>query len=228
MSTLPDIPGGWTTRCIEAAGRSFQITLPASPDAFLEDRAVLEASRRDDYMPYWPYLWPAALPMGEAVARADWPAGAEVLEIGAGIGWVGLVALSRGYRVTITDYQATAVELALFNARANGFADARGEVLDWRQPADRRYPVIVGCDVLYEVRNHAPILDLLDRMLEPRGAAWFGDAGRQHASPFIREAMERGYSVALRDERGAQLAEARVGAFQLLVLKRRIQDADGG
>jgi predicted nicotinamide N-methyase len=95
VKQLPEIPGGWAAREIVVDRRNFRLTLPASPDAFLDDPAVRAASERDDYMPYWPYLWPAALSMAEAVARADWPAGTEVLEIGAGIGFVGLVALSR-------------------------------------------------------------------------------------------------------------------------------------
>ncbi len=220
MSTLPEIPGGWSVREILVAGRRFQITLPTSPDAFLDDPAVREASERDDYMPYWPYLWPASLPMAEAVARANWRSGTKVLEIGAGIGFVGLVALACGYDVTLTDYQQTAVDLALFNARQNGFAAARGEVLDWREPPEQQYQVILGCDVLYELRNHAPILGLLDRMLAPGGIAWFGDAGRQHAAAFIRDVPTARYSVTLRDETGALLKEPRVGKFQLITLEK--------
>ena len=220
MRGLTGIPGGWTTRDIAVAGRSFRLTLPASPDAFLDDPAVREASVRDDYMPYWPYLWPASLPMAEAVARADWPAGTEVLEIGAGIGFVGLVALSRGYNVTLTDYQQAAVDLALHNARVNGFPGARGEVLDWRFPREQRYRVILGCDVLYETCHHAPILDLLEHMLLPGGTVWFGDAGRQHATAFLNRIPRDKYRVRLHDEQGRVLRESRVGRFQLIALQR--------
>jgi predicted nicotinamide N-methyase len=220
MSLLPDIPGGWTTREIVVAGRSFHLTLPASPDAFLDDPAVRAASECDDYMPYWPYLWPAALPMAEAVARADWRAGTDMLEIGAGIGFVGLVALSRGCDVMFTDYQQPAVDLALHNARQNGFESVRGEVLDWRSPGDRRYSVILGCDVLYETRNHQPILELLDQMLAPGGSAWFGDAGRQHAEAFVNRVPRSKYALCLRDELGQELSQPRVGKFQLITLKR--------
>jgi 2-polyprenyl-3-methyl-5-hydroxy-6-metoxy-1,4-benzoquinol methylase len=118
VRTLPQIPGGWTTRDIEICGRTFHITLPTSPDAFLDDASVLAESRRNDYMPYWPYLWPASLPMSEAVVREGWEPGTEILEIGAGIGFVGLVALSCGHQVTFTDYRAEAVDLAS-STRAN-------------------------------------------------------------------------------------------------------------
>jgi predicted nicotinamide N-methyase len=219
---LPDIPGGWSTRDIEIAGRTFHITLPTSPDAFLDDPEVIAENHRNDYMPYWPYLWPASLPMSEAVTRADWARGTEILEIGAGIGFVGLVALACGHRVTFTDYRQEAVDLALYNARQNDLVDARGECLDWNTPpANRHYPVILGCDVLYELRNHAPILALLAQTLEPAGTAWFGDAGRDHAATFVRMANEAGFTIEIRDENGGVLERPRVGRFQLIKLSRR-------
>jgi ETFB lysine methyltransferase len=221
LNLLADIPGGWTTRDIEIAGRTLHVRLPSSPDAFLDDPAVLEESRRDDYMPYWCYLWPASLPMSEAVSRAGWPEGTEILEIGAGIGLVGLAALACGYRVTFSDYRQEAVDVALFNARQNGLDGATGATIDWNTPPKLTpFPVILGCDVLYERRNHAPILRLLETTLAPGGSAWFGDAGRDHAAAFIRMARDAGYRISLFDEKGAPLNEPRVGAFQLITLER--------
>ncbi|MGE3315706.1 MAG: methyltransferase [Planctomycetaceae bacterium] len=221
MTTLPEIPGGWSTREIGIAGRSFRVTLPTSPDAFLDDPEVLDESRRNDYMPYWPYLWPASLPMSEAVVRAGWRTGTEILEVGAGIGFVGLVALSCGHRVTFSDYRGEAVDLALYNARQNNLSGASGEVIDWNNPPNgERFAVILGCDVLYERRNHEPILGLLSTMLDSDGVAWFGDAGRDHASAFVAMARDAGYHVELRDENGEPLEKPRVGRFQLITLTR--------
>ena len=218
MHNLPEIPGGWTVQEIDVEGCTLRITLPAAPDAFLDDTDVLAASRRDDYMPYWPYLWSAANSMAKMVARAGWPPGTRVLEIGAGIGLVGLAALSRGLRVTFSDYQQTAVELGVHNARQNGFGDAEGILLDWREPPSQRFPVILGCDVVYETRSHKPILDFVDSVLSEGGICWFGDPGRQHARAFIDQARERHFSVDLRDETGRRLREPHVGKFQLILL----------
>ena len=54
------------------AGQTLRITLPASPDAFLDDPEVLAANRQSDYMPYWSYLWPASLETAVAVLNHDW------------------------------------------------------------------------------------------------------------------------------------------------------------
>jgi predicted nicotinamide N-methyase len=139
---LPSIPGGWTEREWVIEGRAFRLTLPAVPDAFLEDPDVHAAFDRDEYMPYWAYLWPAALKMVATILKSEWPPQAEVLEIGAGIGIVGLAGLARGLNVTISDYEPKAVELALYNARRNGFTQGQGLVLDWRSPPKKQYPAV--------------------------------------------------------------------------------------
>ena len=183
---LPTIPGGWTTRDFHLAGTTLRITLPALPDAFLDDPDVLAANRRDDYMPYWSYLWPTSLETAVAVLRHDWPAGTCALEIGAGIALTGQAALAHGLNVSFSDYDPQAINLALFNARQNATESrAEGLLIDWREPIDRKFPVIFGCDVIYEKQNHRPILGLLEKMLASEGEAWISDPGRHQADAFL-------------------------------------------
>jgi predicted nicotinamide N-methyase len=183
---LPTIPGGWAMRDFVLAGRTLRVTLPASPDAFLDDPGVLAANARDDYMPYWSYLWPTSLETAVAVLEHDWPPETPALEIGAGTSLTGLAALTRGLSVTFSDYDRQAIDLALFNARENHLGqNAEGLLLDWRHPIDRQFPVIFGCDVIYERQNHAPILGLLERMLATTGEAWITDPGRHQADAFL-------------------------------------------
>jgi predicted nicotinamide N-methyase len=193
---LPAIPGGWTLRDFTLAGRTLHVTLPAAPDAFLDDPEVLAANRRDDYMPYWSYLWPTSLETAVAVLKHDWAEGTEALEIGAGIALTGLAALSRGLRVAFSDYDRQALALAMHNARQNGLeASAEELFLDWRQPIDRRFPMIFGCDVIYERQNHLPILGLLEAMLAPDGEAWITDPGRHQADDFLKLLRDRPFAV---------------------------------
>lgn len=193
---LPAIPGGWATRDFALAGRTLRVTLPASPDAFLDDPEVLAANRRDDYMPYWSYLWPTSLETAVAVLRHDWPPETCALEIGAGIALTGLAALACGLRVAFSDYDHQALALAMHNARQNGLENSAEELfLDWRQPIDRRFPVIFGCDVIYERQNHLPILGLLEAMLAPGGQAWITDPGRHQADAFLELLRDRPFAV---------------------------------
>ena len=122
--------------------------------------------------------------------------------------------------MTFSDYVPFAVELALENAARNGFPQARGLMLDWRQPADEQFPWIVAADVTYDRTNIDPLLNVCDRMLAKSGEAWFGDAGRGPADEFIRRAQDRGWSVTLFDEADQPALETAIGRFRRIVLRR--------
>ena len=64
---------------VEIGGRAIRIVRPADPDQLLDDPAVLEWNRRDDYMPYWAYLWPGAYLLAESLQKVS----ANGTEIGA-------------------------------------------------------------------------------------------------------------------------------------------------
>lgn len=220
-TALPPIPGGWTEREWQIEGHSFRLTLPAIPDAFLDDPAVHAEFDRDEYMPYWAYLWPAALKMVKTILRRDWPNGAEVLELGAGIGIVGMAGLMRGLAVTISDYEAKAVQLALFNAARNGYPQCQGQVIDWRKPLGRKFPYIWGCELLYEDRHHEPLLELTRTALTADGMAWFVDGGRMRAERFCRLVANYDLKFTLYDEEMRPLAAPRVGQYQLIEIRHQ-------
>jgi predicted nicotinamide N-methyase len=218
---LPPIPGGWTEREWVVDGTKFCLVLPAVPDAFLEDPEVHSAFERDEYMPYWAFLWPAALKMVATILQTDWPASAEVLEVGAGIGIVGLAGLMKGLNVTISDYEPKAVQLAMYNARRHGLNQGQGLVLDWRVLPEKQYPYIWGCELLYEDRNHEPLLQLTKKALMKEGVAWFVDGGRMRAETFCQRVADFGLTYELFDEDRRRLNAPRVGQYQLIEVRHR-------
>jgi predicted nicotinamide N-methyase len=195
IAGLPRLHSGWAIRDFEFSGTRLKLTLPCQPDTLLDDPNLQTASRDDDYMPYWGYLWPIAIPMAEAVLKAGWPAGTRVLELGCGVGLVSLAALAAGCHVTMSDYEPQALSVAAFNARRNDLQHFETARLDWRTPPSATYPVILGCDLLYEERNLVPILNLLDVMLESSGTCWLADGGRPHTAAFVSLAQHRGFEV---------------------------------
>jgi predicted nicotinamide N-methyase len=218
-SELPEVPGGWTLNRVRAGDESFELVQPTCPDDFLEDPDVLAANRRDDYMPYWSYLWPASVDMAVVLQRADFPTGTEALELGSGVGLVGLAGLKCGWRVTFSDYDPVAVACSLINARRNSLAArASGLHLDWRTPIEQQWPFIFGCEVTYERRNHPVLLDLLDRMLAPQGVSWFGDPGRSQAPNFLELARQRGFRTRILDGALRERSTPLTAEFQLLEL----------
>ena len=178
------------------AGRAVRMVRPSDPDRLLDDPGVLAWNRRDDYMPYWAYLWPGAFLLAEAVAREPWREGGSVLEIGCGLGLTGLVALARGLRVRFTDYDEAPLRFVTRSAAENGFDPTTFSTvrLDWRNPPEARYPIILGADVLYERRLVPLVADLLAAMLEPGGLALIADPYRAAAEGFPRALADRDLS----------------------------------
>ena len=179
--------------------------VPADPDTLLDDPAVRARNVAEDYMPYWAWVWPSSPPMAELVRRAGWLRGTEALELGSGLGMVGVAAGLAGLQVTFSDHDEMAVGIARRNAALNGLAGCEGLVLDWRGMAgapDRKWPVILACDVIYEEGSHQPLLDALRRFMDPDGEAWIADPGRTRAPAFCSAAEEQGLDVEIRDEEG--------------------------
>src|SRR5262249_46699918 len=136
---LPETPldalGPTIREKVLVEGQSFIITRPDKVDRLIDHPAVRAAFAKDEYMPDWADLWPAARMLAKVIWREPWPpapspcplslAGGEgkqlvTLEIGCGLGLPGVVALARGLRVIFSDYDATALRFAADNARVNG------------------------------------------------------------------------------------------------------------
>lgn len=155
-------------------GVETRLVRPTDPDRLLTSPNVLALNRRDDYMPYWAYLWPGAFLLAEAAAREVWPSRTSALELGCGLGLAGLTGLHAGLaRVEFTDYDSTPLGFVAQSGVENGFGGERlgTSRLDWRSPPDARYPVILGADVLYEHRLIPLVANVLAAMLQPGGQA---------------------------------------------------------
>ncbi len=172
-------------------GHAVRLVRPTDPDRLLDDPDVADWNRRDDYMPYWAYLWPAAYLLAEAVAREEWPensggAPIEALEIGCGLGLAGLVALAQGLRVQFSDYDRAPLDFVARSAAENGFEADRyvTRLLDWRDLPDERFPLILGADVIYEARLVPLVANVLAAMLAPGGVGWIASPYRLSAEGF--------------------------------------------
>ncbi len=230
------IPGGWSDREVAVGERRFRLYTPTDPDELLSHLESPEASSQPHLAdPYWAKLWPAAPLLAAAIVRQasggqvsgrqarggrELPEPRRVLELGCGSGLVGIAALAAGHEVTFSDYVPFAVELALENAARNGFAAARGLVLDWRQPPDERFGWIVAADVTYDRANIDPLLTTCEAMLIPGGEVWFGDAGRSPAPDFARRSEDRGWKVVRYDEHDEPAPPHALGRYQRIVLQR--------
>jgi predicted nicotinamide N-methyase len=219
--TARAIPGGWSDRDVAIGQHVFRLHTPTDPDEVLGQIESPEAATQPELAdPYWAKLWPAAPLLAAAIIRQSPQRGTRALELGCGSGLVGIAALACGLDVTFSDYVPLAVELACENAARNGFSHPKGTVLDWRQPREERFELIVAADVTYDRTNLPALLNVLERMLTAGGVAWFGDAGRSPASDFCEQAGARGWSVSLFDEDDRPVGDLVLGEYRRIVLRR--------
>jgi predicted nicotinamide N-methyase len=180
---LPETPVDALTEIIREEvfvdDRTFIISRPDESFGLLDHPYAKAAFNKDEYMPYWTDLWPAARMMAKIIARSKWPEGLTALEIGCGLGLPGVVALSKGLHVIFSDYDATAVRFAARNAELNGFTNFRTLQMDWRfPPQNLQVPLVLAADLIYERRNVTPVVQLIKKVLEPEGEALLADQDR--------------------------------------------------
>lgn len=181
-------------REIDLGTRRVSMFTLVDPDALLDALTQEEFDGSGGRMPYWGTVWPSALALAERVLRGPSLEGRRVLDLGCGLGLVGLAALERGAHVTFLDWEPEAVRLALASAHANGHGDrADGETADWRVPPPRQpFDLVLGADVLYEARNGPAVARFLADHVAASGEAWIADPGRLHARDFLEDAARAG------------------------------------
>lgn len=205
--------------------RCFTLLAPCEPERLLDDPRVAARFAEDEYMPYWATLWPAALVLADAVA--DWPlvppgaAAPRVLELGCGLGLVGLVAAARGCDVLVSDYDDDALAFACASARENGLPEPAARRVDWRHTyPDLRPDRIVAADVLYEARHLEPIARFVAAHLAPGGEALVSDANRSTADCFAAVAAAAGLRSAVEARTRPGLTADRPAAGRVFRLAR--------
>jgi ETFB lysine methyltransferase len=182
-----------TTRTtVTAGGHTIELVHPANPEDLIDE----EDFERDERLPYWADLWPAAVVLARRVAamRSD---GRALLELGCGAGLVATTAALSGFGVTATDYYADSLLFTRLNVARNAGSDPAVRLVDWRDfPSDLgTFDLVVASDVLYEHTYGALVAAAIARTLRPRGLAILADPGRIAAGDFIDAARRRGLEV---------------------------------
>ncbi len=171
-------------------GKTFKINVVEDVDY------LLDLVETDDDVPFWAVLWPAALGMAEYFWENTAFDGKRILELGAGLGLVGIVAAAKGAEVVQTDFIPEALRLAERNAGINGINKIRYVLADWRKfPLDERFDLILGSDILYEPTLHPFLRDIFQNNLKPGGTVVLADPGRDDAKSFISNLQNKGYHI---------------------------------
>jgi predicted nicotinamide N-methyase len=146
--------------------------------------------KREEYIgafPFWMKVWEASLVLADHLVRMKIDNGKEILEIGAGMGVVGLTLGAFGHKVTITDYEDDALALLRMNVEHNGLDNVSVRKLDWNSPdLTRKYDIICGSELVYKKEFIGPIINLFRNYLEPDGTVFLAhDVRRMCLIQFI-------------------------------------------
>lgn len=183
--------------------RQIHLLAPKDPDSLLDDPITEQRYKADNYLPYWPIIWPSGLMLAERILTGEScppkPSSdkARCIELGCGLGTAGICAALRGWQVMFTDYDPEAVEFAGHNALRNEVPAERIRTLhmDWRAPVEETFKWVIASDVLYERRLHALLLGAIDKLLARDGVAWVSDPQRTAAENFPANAEAAGFRV---------------------------------
>jgi predicted nicotinamide N-methyase len=188
---------------IELGTHELRVRRPRDPEALLDT----EAFQHEEFLPYWPVVWPSGVQLARYVATQDLD-GARVLEIGCGLALPSFAAALRGAHVLATDWSPDAIEFARANAERNGI-ELEFAVASWSKPRQLRelgpFDLVLASDVLYE-RRHVPLLiyllpDLGPELLltnpeRPTGSELLlADPKRTAEADFLAGAADRGWAI---------------------------------
>jgi len=197
--TPPEVVAETVRETVFVGDHTFLLDRPADGDRLLDHPWCRSAYAADEYVPYWPTLWPSARMLAKAILREPWETVPQptVLEVGCGLGLAGVACLSRGLHVTFSDVDVTALTFAERNARINGFNRGfRTMPLDFRSPpAGEQFCAVIGSDLMYEERLVDPLVELLDAVLAPGGVCLIADPDRLPARPFRWKLLQAGYDA---------------------------------
>jgi predicted nicotinamide N-methyase len=151
---------------------------------------IIDKVEREDVafldLPFWAKVWEASYILAYFLGCQPPVAGQRILEIGAGIGVIGLYASLCGHQVTITDNNEDALLFAKANALLNDCRDVSIRALDWRWPEQgTRYDLIVGAEVVYDRESYDILIHFLRRMLSPQGVVYLAKNESRETTAFF-------------------------------------------
>jgi len=170
-------------------GRNFTLLTPK----FIEEYIDSENPFQD--FPLWSKVWEASWVLADFLAGLPADPGKRILEIGCGLGLVGVVAASFGHKVVMTEHNPEALEFARANAELNGCPEVEIIDLDWNSPSlYGRFDYIVGSEIVYHQKDFDPLKNLFERLLKPDGEVVLCEGVRRTSLDFFKE-MQRHFDL---------------------------------
>ncbi|MCC6239934.1 MAG: methyltransferase [Phycisphaerales bacterium] len=185
---------------LDIGSGTFCFTRISDPNSVLAEFSA-QASTQNQYttsdvlhLPYWAELWDSSLGI------AQWLGGqslqnVRLLDLGCGMGLTGSIAASLGARVLFADLEPSALLFARLNSLP-WHQRVRTRRLDWSADHLREhFDLILGTDILYEVRQWGVLESFWRQHLARRGRVVLGEPGRSSSDAFIDWIQLRGWRL---------------------------------
>jgi len=165
--------------------RKFSFLVPKSLDRFIDPENIFNK------FPLWAKIWEPCLTLADYLASMPVNPEKSFLEIGSGLGLVGIVASSFGHKVTMTEYNHDALNFAKASAHVNDCSNLEIMELDWNKPELKgTFDRIIGCEVIYKEESFYPILRLFRTYLKEDGEILLSERVKKLSIEFFRQMSE--------------------------------------
>lgn len=184
MSPIETLSKEYETRKSEAVigGHKFSFLAPGTLEPFIDHQDMFH-----DF-PLWAKIWEPSLILADHLARLPVNPEERFLEIGCGLGVVGIVASSFGHNVIMTDCNSRSLSFAQASAQINHCANLEIMELDWNNPRlEGSFDYIVGAEVIYAERDFKPLRDLFGSYLKPGGEVILAGELRRTSVEFFKQ-----------------------------------------
>ena len=179
--------------------------VPARIEGFVDPKDVFHE------FPLWAKIWEASVVLADHMAAMPVEPDSRFLEIGGGLGLVGIVGAFFGHEITLTEYSKDALDFARANARSNLDGMPQNlhiEELDWHEPRlEGTFDHIIGSEVVYKENDFDTLLALFRRYLAPSGTVILAEGVRKTSMEFFSRMEEffhiRGRKKTLRSDKEA-------------------------
>lgn len=167
---------------VSLPGKEIKLFITADFEALITD---LED---EDKVPCWAEVWPAAYGLARHIwEHVDFNPSHEVLELGAGMGLPGIVCGLKGARLTLSDFNPQALEMAGTNAAVNGVV-ADLLLADWRSFSEKKlFDLMLASDILYDPKLNPHLGQIFHKNLRPGGSVLISHPQRRATYEFIED-----------------------------------------
>jgi predicted nicotinamide N-methyase len=181
---LPERTGLGDTeeKSITIRGRHFTLLTPRFIEQHIDPENPLHG------FPLWAKVWEASWVLADYLAGLPPVPGKRFIEIGCGLGLVGVVAASFGHEVVLSEHNAEALRFAKANAALNRCAGLEIVDLDWNSPSPfGLFDYVVGSEVVYHEKDFDPLKHLFERLLAPEGEVILCEGIRRTSLDFFKK-----------------------------------------